>query len=282
MKPTGLGKGLSAIFETEGNNTPSMGSKSSEIELVLIEANPNQPRTSFDAEALGELASSIKRLGVIQPITLRAEKSGKYQIISGERRFRAAKLAGLTSIPAYVREVGDEQLLEMALVENIQREELDAIEIALSLKRLTEELGLTQDALSQSVGKRRSTVANYLRLLSLSEDVQAAVRAGKITMGHARALVVVENHDQQRAILDQIISGELSVRATEILVSKPKTDKLPKAKKLTMKDMSSRLMAVLPCKRIKVESNEKGAGKITVSFASAKELEAIISQIEQK
>lgn len=281
MKPTGLGKGLSAIFETEGQNSRTMGSVSSEIALKRIEANPNQPRTFFDETALVELAESIKRLGVIQPITLRAQSNGQYLIISGERRFRAASMAGLTSIPAYVRTVGDEQLLEMALVENIQREELDAIEIALSLHRLTEELGLTQEALSQSVGKRRSTVANYLRLLTLCEEVQAAVRAGVITMGHARALVVVENHEEQRALLEKIIKGELSVRSTENLIKQPKATE-PKVKRANLSEFSSRLIQVLPTKRVKVEANEKGMGKITMTFTSRKELEAIISKIEGK
>lgn len=283
MKPTGLGKGLSAIFETEDHNTPALGSVSSEVELARIVANPSQPRTSFDEVALDELASSIKRLGVIQPITLRETGGGKYQIISGERRFRASKLAGLTSIPAYVRTVGDEQLLEMALVENIQREELDAIEIALSLSRLTGELGLTQDALSQSVGKRRSTVANYLRLLTLAEEVQAAVRSATITMGHARALAGVESHDKQRELLVKIVKEELSVRATELLVKTAPEKALPvKVKKVAMTDYSSRLQSVLDIKRVVVEANERGVGRITLPFASQRELEAIIAKIENK
>lgn len=282
MKPTGLGKGLSAIFETEEHNTPSLGSVSSEVELTRIEANPSQPRTSFDAQALDELAASIARLGVIQPITLREVKDGKYQIISGERRFRAAKIAGLTSIPAYVRTVGDEQVLEMALVENIQREELDAIEIALSLNRLTSELGLTQEALSQSVGKRRSTVANYLRLLTLAEEVQAAVKGGLITMGHARALASSDDHQAQREFLEKVIKGELSVRETENLVSKPKTkvEIKQKARNVSLTDYSSRLGAVLDMKKVKVEANDRGAGRITLSFGSQAELQRIVDMIE--
>lgn len=282
MKPTGLGKGLSAIFETEEHNTPSLGSVSSEVELKRIEANPSQPRTSFDAQALDELAASIGRLGVIQPITLREVASSKYQIISGERRFRAAKIAGLTSIPAYVRTVGDEQVLEMALVENIQREELDAIEIALSLNRLTSELGLTQEALSQSVGKRRSTVANYLRLLTLAEEVQAAVKGGQITMGHARALASSDDHQMQRELLEKVIKGELSVRETESLVSNPKTktEVKQKARKVSLTDYSSRLGAVLDMKKVKVEANERGAGRITLAFGSQAELQRIVDLIE--
>lgn len=282
MKPTGLGKGLSAIFETEEHNTPSLGSVSSEVELTRIEANPSQPRTSFDAQALDELAISITRLGVIQPITLREVASGNYQIISGERRFRAAKIAGLTSIPAYLRTVGDEQVLEMALVENIQREELDAIEIALSLNRLTSELGLTQEALSQSVGKRRSTVANYLRLLTLAEDVQAAVKGGQITMGHARALASSDDHQMQRELLEKVIKGELSVRETENLVSKPKTkvEIKQKARNISLTDYSSRLGAVLDMKKVKVEANDRGAGRITLSFGSQAELQRIMDMIE--
>ncbi|MEG2098663.1 MAG: ParB/RepB/Spo0J family partition protein [Mucinivorans sp.] len=282
MKPTGLGKGLSAIFETEDHNTPTLGSVSSEIELSKIEVNPSQPRTSFDEQALDELAASIARLGVIQPITLRETTGGKYQIVSGERRFRASKLAGLTSVPAYIRTVGDEQLLEMALVENIQREELDAIEIALSLSRLTNELGLTQEVLSASVGKRRSTVANYLRLLTLDETVQAAVKNSSITMGHARALVAVDDHQKQCDLLARVLKSELSVRATEELVKASTKAAQPKMKKIRMTNYSDRLMTVLGTKKIKVEANERGVGRITLNFTSAAELDRIIEKIENK
>ncbi|MEF9949968.1 MAG: ParB/RepB/Spo0J family partition protein [Mucinivorans sp.] len=278
----GLGKGLSAIFETEDHNTPTLGSVSSEVELSAIDVNPSQPRTSFDSQALEELAASIARLGVIQPITLRQSADGRYQIVSGERRFRASKLAGLTSVPAYIRTVGDEQLLEMALVENIQREELDAIEIALSLSRLVNELGLTQEALSASVGKRRSTVANYLRLLTLDETVQAAVRCGQITMGHARALVGVENHKTQCELLERIVKNELSVRAVEELVREPAKTVPQKAKKIKLTTYSDRLSEVLGTKKIKVEASDRGVGRITLNFTSTAELERIIEKIENK
>lgn len=283
MKPsTGLGKGLSAIFATEEQNTPTLGAVGSEIELKLIDANPGQPRVAFDQEALEELSASIGRLGLIQPITVRSTDGGRFQIISGERRFRAAKQAGLKTIPAYVREVGDDKLLEMALVENVQREELDAIEIALSLHRLTEELGLTQEALSQSVGKRRSTVANYLRLLSLDEEVQAAVRARQISMGHARALVGVDSNERQRELLTQIIKNDLSVRAAEALVqSKPKSV-APRPTSQKLSDYTVRLAEHLGSKGVTVESNERGAGKITLRFASKRELDELVARIEGK
>ena len=284
MKPTtGLGKGLSAIFATEEQNTPALGAVSSQIELALVDANPSQPRTAFDAEALAELAASIARLGIIQPITVRATEGGRYQIVSGERRTRAARQAGLKTIPAYVREVGDDELLEMALVENVQREELDAIEIALSLQRLTAELGLTQEALSQSVGKRRSTVANYLRLLTLDEEVQAAVRAGKISMGHARTLVVVEGAERQRELLAEILKRDLSVRAAEALVKGPAPKRSAKAAaKVGLTDYTARLAEHLGTKGVKVESNERGAGKITLRFASKRELDELVARIEGK
>lgn len=283
MKPnTGLGKGLSAIFATEEQNTPSLGAIRSEIELRLIDANTAQPRTAFDAEALNELAASIERLGLIQPITVRATDGGRYQIISGERRYRAAKQAGLKAIPAYVRQVGDDQLLEMALVENVQREELDAIEIALSLHRLTSELGLTQEALSLSVGKRRSTVANYLRLLTLTEEVQAAVRSHQISMGHARALVGIASEDRQRELLAQMIKQELSVRAVEALVKSTPKPQLPTPKPQQLTTYATRINEQLGTKGAKVEANERGAGKITLRFGSKRELEELIARIEGK
>lgn len=283
MKPnTGLGKGLSAIFATEEQNTPTMGAVSSEIELRLIDANPGQPRTGFDTEALNELAASIGRLGLIQPITVRSIDGGRYQIVSGERRFRAAKQAGLKAIPAYVRQVGDDELLEMALVENVQREELDAIEIALSLHRLTSELGLTQEALSQSVGKRRSTVANYLRLLTLTEEVQAAVRTHSISMGHARALVGVESPERQRELLAQIIKNDWSVRAVEALVKSTPKAQTPKPKAQKLTEYATRLTQHLGAKAVKVEANERGAGTITLRFASKRELDELVARIEGK
>ena len=231
MKPktTGLGKGLGAIFELEELNIPKQTAASrrdntvSELELSRIVPNPSQPRTLFDEEALEELAQSISRLGVIQPITVKrldkpTEEGAEYMIISGERRFRASQLAGLETIPAYVREANDQTLLEMALVENIQREDLGAIEVALSLQRLIDECSLTQEILAERVGKKRSTITNYIRLLKLPAQIQSALNNDMITMGHARALLGLPTERQQLAMLARIVKGHLSVRQTELAV----------------------------------------------------------------
>ncbi|WP_418561304.1 ParB/RepB/Spo0J family partition protein, partial [Rikenella microfusus] len=231
MKPktTGLGKGLGAIFEIEELNIPKQTAASrrdntvADIELARIVPNPGQPRTLFDEEALEELAQSISRLGVIQPITVKRienpEKDGaEYMIISGERRFRASQIAGLDTIPAYVREANDQTLLEMALVENIQREDLGAIEVALSLQRLIDECSLTQEILAERVGKKRSTIANYIRLLKLPAQIQSALNNDMISMGHARALLGLPGERQQLAMLAKIVKGHLSVRQTELAV----------------------------------------------------------------
>lgn len=219
---TGLGKGLNAIFDTQHQsnalNVPGAGSIV-EVELSRIKPNPSQPRTMFEHESLQELSSSIARLGVIQPITIKEVGTGQYMIISGERRYRASQMAGLTTIPAYVRNADDDQVLEMALVENIQRQDLNAMEIAITLQRLMEECSLTQDTLSERVGKKRSTVANYMRLLRLPAEVQLAIRQDQLGMGHARALVSVEDIDVQLALVERIIAEGLSVRQVEELVA---------------------------------------------------------------
>lgn len=232
MKPktTGLGKGLGAIFEIEELNIPKQTAASrrdnsvSDLEIARIIPNPGQPRTAFDEEALAELAQSIERLGVIQPITVKrltdAERSddqtAEYMIISGERRYRASQTAGLKTIPAYVREAADDEtLLEMALVENIQREDLGAIEVALSLQRLIDECNLTQETLAERVGKKRSTITNYIRLLKLPAQVQSALSSEMISMGHARALLSLADEKRQLAMLARIVKGQLSVRQTE-------------------------------------------------------------------
>ncbi len=237
MKPktTGLGKGLGAIFEIEelnipkGSAQPRRDSTVAEIDLELIVANPEQPRSLFDQESLAELAQSIERLGVIQPITVkRLDKGSKrgggttaeYMIISGERRYRASRMAGLETIPAYVREANDQTLLEMALVENIQREDLGALEVALSLQRLIDECNLTQESLAERVGKKRSTIANYIRLLKLPAQVQGALNSELITMGHARALAGLTKERQQLTILARILKNHLSVRQTEEAVQR--------------------------------------------------------------
>jgi ParB family chromosome partitioning protein len=226
-----LGRGLGALLDDAPPSTHSSEKLTTdiqpthsinEIDLLDIEANPFQPRTKFDEEALAELAESIKVQGIIQPITVRKLSERKYQLISGERRFHASKLAGLLRIPAYIRTANDQQMLELALIENIQRENLNAIEIALSYQRLLTECDLRQEDLGDRVGKKRSTVTNYLRLLKLPPDVQAAIRDGQLGMGHARALVNIENIDQQLDIFKKIIKEDLSVRKVEELVKKQK------------------------------------------------------------
>ena len=189
-----------------------------ELNLADIRPNPFQPRTEFDEEALSELAASIKAIGIVQPITVRAVEEGKYEIIAGERRFRASKLAGLSTIPAYIRKTEDDSLLELALIENIQREDLNAIEVAISYQRLIDECNLTQDGLSERVGKKRATIANYLRLLKLPAQIQLAVRDKKISMGHARAILGVEDPDTQLMIFEQILEYDFSVRKVEEIV----------------------------------------------------------------
>lgn len=228
-----LGRGLGALLEDAPvSSAPAEKIATdvkavntiTELDLLEIEVNPFQPRTQFDEEALSELAESIKVQGIIQPITVRKLTERKYQLISGERRYHASKLAGLLRIPAYVRTANDQQMLEMALIENIQRENLNAMEIALSYQRLLSECDLRQEDLGDRVGKKRSTVTNYLRLLKLPPDVQAAIRDAKIGMGHARALVNIENIDQQLEIFKRIIKDDLSVRKVEALVKKLKTE----------------------------------------------------------
>ena len=237
-KKQALGRGLSALLQ----ETPNINSASDknadkvvgsiiEIELELIDVNPFQPRTYFDEEALRELANSIKELGVIQPITVRKLEGNKFQLVSGERRFRASKLIGSKTIPAYIRLANDQEMLEMALVENIQRKNLDPIEVALSYQRLIDEIQLTQEELSTRVGKKRSTVTNYLRLLKLDPILQTGMRDGFISMGHGRAMINVENTDDQLAIYEKIIREKLSVRQTEDLVKSLKSGTIAKPKK---------------------------------------------------
>ena len=223
-KRTGLGRGLGALIETsdydnrreESNELSSFG----EIEIAQIVANPYQPRTEFDVEALNELAQSIREIGIIQPLTVRRMSDHEYQLISGERRFRASQLAGLEKVPAYIRDATDNQMLELALVENIQREDLNALEIAISYQRLIDECNLTQEMLSERVGKKRATISNYLRLLKLPSVIQLALRDKVISMGHARALLGVDEANAQIGIFEQITLNDLSVRRVEELVRK--------------------------------------------------------------
>lgn len=293
-KKQALGRGLSALLKDPSNDINSANDKNADkivgnvIDLHLddIEMNPFQPRTSFNEENLRELASSIKELGVIQPITVRKKGFGKYELVSGERRCRASKLLGMETIPAYVRIANDQESLEMALVENIQRQDLDPIEIALSYQRLIEEIDLTQEQMSDRVGKSRSAITNYLRLLKLDPIIQTGMRDGFISMGHGRALIAVENFDKQIDIYQQILSKGLSVRDTEALVKAEKSgDTLPQkqAKTTTLlpseittatKELSESLGAT-----VNATVDGKGKGKLTIAFKSQKDLERIIKQL---
>jgi ParB family chromosome partitioning protein len=292
-KRKALGRGLSALLKETGevNSAKDYNAKKivgaiAEIEIKLIEENPFQPRTHFDKEALDELSTSIKELGVIQPITVRKKGDGTFQIISGERRFRASKLAGFETIPAYIRLADDQSMLEMALVENIQREELDAIEVALSYQRLIDECELTQEAMSERVGKKRSTITNYLRLLKLQPLIQAGIRDRMISMGHARAMVNIESEEDQLEIYQQALSKELSVRQVEDAVRKlkapkatngTKTDKAKLPKKFV--DVRDNLSSTLNSK-VDLNRNAKGRGKIVIPFKSDEDLERILSLIK--
>lgn len=287
-KTKGLGRGLGAIFEAEGT---AFGGDANpvvlmeEVDVSLITPNPKQPRTAFDEDALEELADSIKTLGLIQPVTVRKEKGGKYVIISGERRWRASQLAGLGRIPAYIREADDQAMHEMALVENIQRQDLNSMEIAISLQRLMDECALTQDTLSSRVGKKRSTVANYLRLLTLPADVQMALKQDMISMGHAKAIASAPE-ESRLAVLKKTIKKSLSVRQAEELVKKLVSGK--PAKEVLADDefpdsytrLTEELMRTLS-DDIKIKKSKGGGGKITIGFASDRDVERFISKLEQ-
>lgn len=279
-KNTGLGRGLDALIDTSEVRTGG-SSSISEVELSKISANPNQPRRNFDEEALEELAESIREHGVISPITLRKNEDDTYMIIAGERRYRASKMAGLNTIPAYIRTAKDEQVMEWALIENIQRDDLDAIEIALAYQRLMDEYQLTQEKMSERVGKKRATVANYLRLLKLPAEIQMGIQQKKIDMGHARALAGSKSAEQQLDIYKRILSEGLSVRRVEELVATEETDKKP-AKKAAQRPetiaLQNQLTAVLGTK-VTVSADEKGKGKMSISFKSAEQLNRILQQL---
>ncbi len=291
-KPKGLGRGLSAIFDLENVELPKRQTSSSmeEVRVGDIKPNPKQPRVNFDEDALEELADSIKVLGVIQPVTLRSEGEG-YVIISGERRWRASQMAGLETIPAYIREADDQQLHEMALVENIQRQDLNAMEVALSLQRLIDECNLTQDVLSERVGKKRSTVANYMRLLRMPVEVQSAVRDEYITMGHAKAIASAPEQ-MQLPLLKKVLRKNMSVRQVEELVRKD-------AEKLAEKDNSpsagshgeedypesyARLVEQLErlfSQDISIKKDRKGGGKIVIEFSGDSDIETFLARLEK-
>jgi ParB family transcriptional regulator, chromosome partitioning protein len=287
-KRNALGRGLGALLEDSENymdKTPEVQAVSSinDISLDSIEVNPFQPRQHFDQDALHELAESIKVQGIIQPITVRLLEPGRYQIISGERRFQASKIAGLETIPAYIRTADDQQMLEMALIENIQRENLNAIEVALSYQRLISECNLKQEALGDRVGKNRATVNNYLRLLRLPPDIQIAIRDNKITMGHARAIVNIDNIDTQLAIFKKIMKEELSVRKVEELVrelssgesKEREKETINPEKKYELNQLQSKLSSHFGTK-ISLKSDEKNKGEIKIPFYSKDDLNRIL------
>lgn len=281
-----LGRGLSALLSDPENDIQSVSDKNADklvgsiVELALesIEVNPNQPRSNFNEEALEELASSIRELGLIQPITVRKLGFNRYQLVSGERRYRAAQRIGLERIPVYIRLANDQESLEMALVENIQRQDLDPVEIALCYQRLIDEIGLTQEMLSQRVGKKRSTITNYLRLLRLDPIVQTGMRDGFISMGHGRSLVNVEHRADQLHIYEKILAGNLSVRETEGLVRKyhdkgqqkapapGKAATLPDFAEAGLEDLREFLGAA-----VHIRASGAGKGKITIPFHNREE-----------
>lgn len=281
QKKRGLGRGLDALFGDIAPKSKPM-SEMAEVAISEIEPNPLQPRTTFDDESLQELASSIAQLGVIQPITLKRRANGKYTIISGERRWRASQIAGLETLPAYIREVDDEDLHAMALVENIQRQDLNAIEIALGMQRLVEECGLTQEAMAEKVGKKRSTVSNYLRLLSLPSEVQLALKEGLITVGHAKAIASID-HDKQLKLLKKCIKRDLSVRQIEHIVRKlndtPATtiedEELPDSY-TTLIDELERLLS----DNISIKRTKSGSCRITIECASDRDIEQLIERLK--
>jgi len=293
-----LGKGIRSLLQnidsdlsfTEKNlikespekpNTVNM-----RIPLNLIEANPEQPRHDFDEIALSELAASVKMHDIIQPITVTKTSKGKYRIIAGERRFRAAKIAGLANVPVYIRDTKDSRILELALLENLQREDLNAIEIALSYKQLIEEMDYTQEQLAERMGKERSTVTNYLRLLKLPPDIQAAVRNGNITMGHARALVNVDVIDKQLYIFNEIKNKDLSVRQTEDLVRKiysPGKTAVNNSIKTTLPPSLKKIEDTLASHfstKVKMTHNKKGTGTIIFDYFSIEELSSLLDKMQ--
>ncbi len=290
-KRNALGKGLGALLTSPDTDITTRSSGQSEngavgsisqLAIANIEANPFQPRTFFEEEALKELAASIQEMGLIQPVTVRKMGYDKFQLISGERRFRASQIAGLTEIPAYVRIANDQAMLEMALVENIQREELDAIEIALAYQRMLEELKLTQEEVSEKVAKKRSTVANYLRLLKLPPEIQLGIRSRKITMGHARALVNIEDPKLQLSLYNQILSSEMSVRQVEEAARNTKSgtpeksleSNVSQAIKSAEKMLHQRLAAP-----VDIKTGKDGKGQISIKFNSEVELNEILRKL---
>lgn len=281
-----LGRGLDALISTEDVNTEG-SSTINEIDLSLIDVNPNQPRREFDEEALQELADSISEIGIIQPITLRQQADGRYQIIAGERRWRAASRAGLKSIPAYIRTVDDENMMEMALVENIQRQDLNSIEIALAYQHLIEQYHLTQERVSDRVGKKRATVANYLRLLKLPAPVQVALQNHQIDAGHARALLALDDPKMQVRLFREIQQKQYSVRQVEQIIKRLQETGTESKKSASIsplppevdgwrKQLGQRLGT-----DVRITTNAKGCGKVTLAFRDVDELHRLMSLLEK-
>ena len=286
-KRNALGRGLGALI-SEANEINNPASSIDEINISDIEANPWQPRTTFDKDALEELSKSIKEVGIIQPLTLRKIADNKYQIIAGERRFRASKLAGLNKIPAFIRESDDKNMLELALVENIQREDLDAIGIALSYQRLIEECNFSQETLSERVGKKRSTISNYIRLLKLPAVIQKAIREKEISMGHARAIISVQDPETQVMLYKQIITYDFSVRKIEEIVRKlnnetleEKEAKKPAAKYPEVYQNLEEHLSKHFSTNVDFKINNKGKGRIVIPFDSNTDLERIIGVLDK-
>jgi len=289
-KQPALGRGLSALLQNSDTDITSMSGATvgsvSMIDIQLIEANPFNPRTHFEKDALEELRLSIVTHGIIQPLTVRKLGRDRYQLISGERRFRASQLAGLTEVPAYIRIANDQTMLEMALVENIQREDLNAIEVAISYERLISECKLTQEQLSEKVAKSRSHIANHIRLLKLPAVIQAGVRDQVISMGHARALLSITNESEQLAAYQQIIDDSLSVRAIEQLV-KPTTSTIPtqaKSEKVSLTSTESVFASFLSDKlgtKVTIDKSDAGKGKVQVHFKSEAELNRVMALLNK-
>ncbi len=299
INKNGLGRGLDALISID-DTTPKEFAPSSinEIEISQIHANPSQPRHDFDQQAIEDLAASIKQIGIIQPITLRQEEDGSYMIVAGERRFRAAQIAGLETIPAYIRKVSDDDVMEMALIENIQREDLNAIEVALAYQQLLARHGCTQEELATRVGKSRATVANFMRLLRLPAELQIALKERKLSMGHARAILPIEEPEQQVKLFHLIAEQDLSVRKAEALVKdylegrildfgESQEASMPKQPKQGTMSPSNEILQAMQnhlsqmfSTKVRMSCNEKGQGKITIPFKTDQDLQNILSLLD--
>ncbi len=284
LKRNALGRGLDSLISMD--DTPAKGTSAiNDIDVNLISPNPDQPRSTFDEEALEELASSIRELGIIQPLSLRKTGPDSYQIIAGERRYRAAKLVGLQSVPAYIRTATDSELTEMALIENIQREDLNAIEISLTFKKLIDQYSLTQERLSERIGKKRATIANFLRLLKLPAEVQLGLRDKRVDMGHARALLAIDDPKAQLRLYNRIVKEGLSVRRVEEIVKEIRdgigttspTTKPDRQSKNHDYDMLQDHLSTTFGTRVKLDCTSRGSGKITFPFKNEEELAKLIT-----